>query len=325
MGLFILRRLLVSVPVLFLATVVTFFGVSAVGDPLSQLAIIPDVSQDTIANLIERNRLDEPLYVQYWAWLQSVVTDQFGTNFAGRPIWPNLRVALFFTVQLLVVAELLSLAIGVALGVISAKRQYSTVDYATTTVSFLGFAMPAFWFALILQVLATTQYQATDVRLFYTTVAGLASADELGFFMLLVERAQRFTLPILVISLASVAIYSRYMRSSMLEVMGSDYVRTARAKGVRERFITRKHEMRTALIPIATLAALNFGTVFTGVIVVEVVFAIPGMGRFFISALNEREVYEVMAFLLVTAVFVIIANLVADIVYGFLDPRIRYD
>jgi peptide/nickel transport system permease protein len=324
-GLFVLRRLLLSVPVLFVATVITFFGVSVVGDPLAQLHMIPDVSQATIENFIARNRLDEPLIVQYGVWLKSVVTDQFGRNFGGEPIWPRMRVALYFTLQLMIAAELLALLVGVALGVISAKRQYSVTDYTTTTISFLGYSLPIFWFGLILIVMATSLFQATGVRVFYTSVAGISSPEVVGWDAYAVEWLQRFTLPIIALSFTSVALYSRFMRSSMLEILGADYVRTARAKGLRERLVSRKHAMRNALIPIATLAALNFATVFSGAIIVENVFAIPGMGRFFIEALGDREVYEVMAFLLVTSVFIIVANLLADIVYGFLDPRIRYD
>lgn len=325
MGLFVLRRLLLSIPVLFIATVVTFFGVSAVGDPLAQLRMIPDVSQETIENFVARNRLDEPLIVQYGVWLQSVVTEQFGSNFSGQRIWPRLRVALSFTLQLMIAAEVLALVVGVGLGVISAKRQYSLTDYTTTTISFLGYSLPIFWFGLILIVGATSVFQATGVRVFYTSVAGISSPEAVGWGAYALEWLQRFTLPIVTLSVTSVALYSRFMRSSMLEVLGADYVRTARAKGVRERLVSRRHAMRNALIPIATLAALNFATVFSGAIIVENVFAVPGMGRFFLRALVEREVYEVMAFLLLTSVFIIIANLLADIVYGFLDPRIRYD
>jgi peptide/nickel transport system permease protein len=211
----------------------------------------------------------------------------------------------------------------VGLGVLSAKRQYSIFDYATTTWSFLGYSVPIFWFALILQVLVTNFYQATGVRVFYT--AGLSSVDPGTGFAFLIDRLQHLALPIAAIAYVNIASYSRYMRASMLEVLNSDYVRTARAKGVREAVVTRKHTLRNALIPITTLAALGFGTVLSGAIVTEVIFAIPGMGRFFIEALTAREVYSVMAFLMVTTIVVIVGNLIADILYGYLDPRIRYD
>lgn len=320
---YIVRRLLISIPVVVLASVVVFFGVSMVGDPLGDLRATPGVSQETIQNIVERRHLDQPLHIQYGHWVQSAVTEQFGTTIGGRPIWPILRRAIWFTLQLVVVAEVLALIVGISLGVISAKRQYSIFDYATTTWSFLGYSVPIFWFALILQVLVTRIYETTGVRIFYT--AGLSSVDPGEGIVFLIDRLQHLALPVAAIAYVSIAVYSRYMRSSMLEVLHSDYVRTARAKGVREAVVTRKHTLRNALIPIVTLAALNFGTVLSGAIVTEVIFAIPGMGRFFIEALTAREVYSVMAFLMVTTVVIIIGNLVADILYGYLDPRIRYD
>ena len=322
---YIIRRLLISIPVVVLASVVVFFGVSMVGDPLGDLRATPGVSQETIQNIVERRHLDQPLYIQYMHWVDSAVTEGFGTTIGGRDIWPILRRSIWFTLQLVIAAEVIALALGIGLGVISAKRQYSVFDYATTTWSFLGYSVPIFWFALILQVIVTRFYEATGVRIFYT--AGLSSIDvERGFnLVFLVDRMQHLALPVAAIAYVSIAVYSRYMRSSMLEVIHSDYVRTARAKGVREAVITRKHTLRNALIPIVTLAALNFGTVLSGTIVTEFIFAIPGMGRFFIEALNAREVYSVMAFLMVTTIVVIIGNLVADILYGYLDPRIRYD
>lgn len=323
MFVYIVRRLLISIPVLFAVSVVVFFGISAIGDPLGQLRITPEVSQQTIDNIIERRHLDEPLVVQYGHWLSSAVTDRFGTTIFGKQIWPELRRSVWFTLQLVVAAEVIALVIGIGLGVLSAKRQYSIFDYSTTTISFLGYSTPIFWFALILQVLVTNFWQATGIRLFYT--AGLSSVDPGTGFSFLVDRLQHLALPIIALSYLSIALYSRYMRSSMLEVVNSDYVRTARAKGVRESVVTRKHSLRNALIPIVTLAALNFSSVFSGAIVTETVFAIPGMGVFFLNSLYTREVYSVMAFLMVTSIFVIIGNLIADILYSYLDPRIRYD
>jgi peptide/nickel transport system permease protein len=320
---YIVRRLLYSIPVIIAASIVVFFGLSTVGDPLGELRITPNVSQVTIDNIIERKHLDRPLIVQYGYWVQSAVTDQFGTTLGGQPIWPNLRRAIGHTLQLVVIAEVISLVIGIALGVVSAKRQYSIFDYATTTISFLGYSIPIFWFALILQVLATNFFVATGVRVFYT--AGLSSVDPGEGIWFLLDRLQHLALPIMALAYVSIALYSRYMRSSMLEVVHADYVRTARAKGVREATVTRKHALRNALIPIVTLAALNFGTVVSGVIVTETVFALDGMGLFFIRALGAREVYSLMAWLMVTSVFIVIGNLVADILYGYLDPRIRYD
>ena len=321
MGRFVVRRLAVSIPVLIAASIVVFFGLTVVGDPLGELRITPGVDQPTIDRIIQRRFLDQPLWVQYMEWVRTIFTDGFGTTVGGNPIGPQLRRSMWFTLQLIVAAEVLALFFGIVIGVAAARRQYSVFDYTATTISFLGYSVPVFWFALILQVLATNFFAATGIRLFYT--AGVSSVDPGTGFAFLIDRLQHLTLPVLTIAFVSVAAYSRYMRSSMLEVISSNYVTTARAKGLSERQVMRKHALRNALIPIATLAALNFGTVFTGAIVAEVVFALPGMGTFFIRALTEREVYSIMAFLMVTSVVVIIANLLADLAYGVLNPRIR--
>ncbi len=180
--------------------------------------------------------------------------------------------------------------------------------------------MPIFWFALILQLLATSIFLWTDTRVFYTF--GLSSPDPANFFL---DRLQHMALPVLALSYVSIAQYSRYMRSSMLEVLHSDYVRTARAKGLRERTVTMKHALRNALIPLVTVTALNFGALLGGVIITEAIFSWPGMGKFFIDSLIRGELYTLMAWLLVTSVLIIAFNLLADIIYGVLDPRIRYE
>ena len=173
----------------------------------------------------------------------------------------------------------------------------------------------------MLQLAATSLYEITGVRFFYT--AGLSSSEMTMPFV--IDRLQHLALPILALSVTSVAQYSRYMRVSMLEVINSDYVRTAKAKGVPTRSITGKHALRNALIPLTTVIGWNLGVVFGGTIVIETIFAIPGMGRFFFDSLMERDIYPLMAWLMVTGVAIVAANLVTDLVYGSLDPRIRYE
>jgi len=318
---YILRRLLYSLPVVIVASILIFLGMSAVTDPLSQLRLIPNLSQQTLENIIVRKHLDQPVMIQYWFWLKDAVTDGFGgTMISDQPIWPDLWRAFKQTFQLVVVAESIAVVLAVVLGVLSAKKQYSFFDYTTTTISFFGFSVPIFWFALVLQTLATSLFLATGVRWVYTF--GLSSPTATNF---LLDRIQHMILPILALSYASTAAYSRYMRSSMLEVLHSDYVRTARAKGLRERTVTMKHALRNALIPLVTVAALNFGAVLGGVVVTETIFAWPGMGKLFLDSLVRGELYTLMAWLMVTAVLVVLFNLLADVLYGVLDPRIRYD
>jgi peptide/nickel transport system permease protein len=319
-----LRRFLISIPIIILSTFLIFGAISLSGDPLQDLRQQPNITQEQIDRVREMRGLDQPFPVQYWRWIQQIPTQGFGEYMLSpRPIWPDLQRVLLNTLQLVLPAEIIAFIIAVALGTISAKRQYSLFDYTTTTLSFFGYSMPAFWFALLLQVTVVQIFFITGVRIF--PIANLSSADPGTGLAFLLDRIHHLILPIASLAIFSVASYSRYMRASMLEVIHSDYVRTARAKGVPERRITTKHSMRNALIPTITVAALSFGTVVSGAIVIETVFGLDGMGRFFIAQLGRRDPYPIMAWLFVVAVVIVIFNLIADLVYGYLDPRIRYD
>jgi peptide/nickel transport system permease protein len=321
MATFIARRLLYSIPVLIAASLLVFFGMSLVTDPLSQLRLIPNLSQETLQNIIDRKHLDDPIIVQYAFWVKDMFFNQFGTTAVGdQPIWPALQRAIGNTLQLVLVSELIAITFAIVLGVMSAKKQYSFFDYTTTTISFFGFSVPIFWFALVLQALATTFFLRTGIRLVYTF--GQSSLDAANP---IIDRIQHMILPIITLAYVNIATYSRYQRASMLEVLHSDYIRTARAKGLSERTVTMRHALRNALIPVVTIAALNFGAVLGGAVITETIFAWPGMGKFFIDSLVRGEIYTLMAWLMITAVAVIVMNLVADIIYGWLDPRIRYD
>jgi peptide/nickel transport system permease protein len=321
---FVIRRLLYSVVVLLAASFIIFTFVSVSGDPVAFLRMQPTASEVTIQRIEERKHLNEPIPVQYVYWLKDMLTNQFGTTTIGdRPILPDLTRVMGHTLQLIVAAELLAILVAVGIGVYSALRQYSVFDYSATTFSFVGLATPVFWLALMLQVLFVYIYQWTGVRIFY--VANLSGVDPGTGLHFVLDRAQHLALPVLVLMVASIASYSRYMRASMLEVVNSDYVRTARAKGLPERSVTMRHAFRNALIPLVTIVALNFGGLLGGAVVTETVFGLDGMGLYFINALNNGDPYPVMAWLMVTATLVIIFNLVADIAYGYLDPRVRYD
>jgi peptide/nickel transport system permease protein len=234
---FILRRLLYSIPVLFASSFLIFVGVSAVGNPLQELRLNPLISEQTLQNISERKHLDEPIPVRYVYWLQEAVTDKFGTPlFVQTPIWDDLTRVVGHTLQLVIVAELIALLIGILIGVYSAIRQYSIFDYTATMASFLGFAMPVFWLALMLQILFTEIFLRTGVRVFYTS--GLNSADNSCTFC--VDRAQHLAIPVMTLAVLSIAQYSRYMRASMLEVINSDYIRTTRGA---QRSDPRRHRV----------------------------------------------------------------------------------
>src|SRR5215213_2678849 len=297
---YVIRRLLYSIVMLVL------FFVAKSGDPLAALATSPNVSQLTVKNIRERKHLDAPVYERYYYWAKDAVANEFGK-----------------TLQLVLVANILAVLLAVLIGVYSALRQYSTFDHVMTTGSFLGLATPVFWLALMVQVGVVQIFERTGYRLF--PISNLNSIDPGSGIHFWIDRAHHLVLPVLVLMVANVATYSRFMRASMLEVVNSDYVRTARAKGLPERWVTMKHSFRNALIPLVTIIALNFGGLLGGAIVTETVFSLDGMGLYFVNALLANDPYPVMAWLMITATTIIVFNLIADILYGVLDPRVRYD
>jgi peptide/nickel transport system permease protein len=321
---YVVRRLLYSVVVLVAASFLVFMFVAVSGDPTSGLYITPNVSGEYISEIREQEHLDDSIPQRYWYWVQDAVFNQFGTTaLDNRPILPELWRVMKNTLQLVVVAELLAILLAIGIGVYSAVRQYSPLDYAATTLSFLGLSMPVFWVALICQVAVVYIFEWTGQRVF--PIANLNDVDPGEGVAFALDRAHHLVLPVVVLMIASVATYSRYMRAAMLEVVNSDYVRTARAKGLSEGRVTMKHAFRNALVPLVTVVALNFGTLIGGAIVVETVFSLDGMGLYFINALGIADPYPVMAWLMVTASMIIVFNLIADILYGVLDPRVRYD
>jgi peptide/nickel transport system permease protein len=320
--LYVVRRLLASIPVLIAASFLTFTFVAASSDPLAQLRQQRNVNFAAIEKVKQDKHLEDPFVVRYGYWVRDAVSNRFGTTLLGdRPIWPELKRVMGNTLQLVFVAEALAVLLAIAIGVYSAVRQYSVFDYTTTGLSFLGLAFPVFWLALMLQIVATTIYTKYGVRVAYT--AQLGSVDPGGGVQFFADRIQHLILPWLTLMVVNIAAYTRFLRSSMLEVINSDYVRTARAKGIVERRVVLKHAFRNALIPLTTLVALNFGALIGGSIVVETIFALDGMGLYFINALGAGDPYPIMAWLMITATMIIVFNLLADILLGYLDPRVR--
>jgi peptide/nickel transport system permease protein len=322
---YVVRRILYSIPVLFATSFLIFTFVSITGDPLGRIRANPNITAEQLHAIEHSKNLDRPVVVRYGYWLHDAVTKKFGTTlFGNRKIWPDLKRSLSHSLEYLLAAILLSLLIGVSIGVYSALRQYSLFDYAATTMSFVGFALPGFWLALMLQVVVVQIFIKWHIRLFYTS--GLSSSTNAGHGLhFLLDRAQHLALPVLVVATLSIASYSRFMRASMLEVLNSDYVRTARAKGLVERRVVLRHVFRNALIPLITVVAIDFGGLFAGIITIETIFTLDGMGFYFVNALGASDPYPVMAWLMVVATMVVVFNLIADILYGVVDPRIRYD
>ncbi len=317
---FIVRRLLYSTPVLLATSFLIFTAVSLSGDPAARLKANPRFSPALIKQIEHKYKLDRPIPVRYWFWLKDVTTNKLGVSLnTNQPIWPDIKRVMTHTAQLIRTSELIAISLGILVGVYSAIRQYSIFDYTFTSLSFLGFAMPTFWLALLLQILFVNIYLKWDVRIFYTS--GLNNPGESAFSL---DRIRHLALPVATLVIINFAAYSRFMRASMLEVINSDYVRTARAKGLTELGVITHHVVRNALIPLVTVIALNVGNLLGGAIITESVFGLDGMGFYFRGKLAQLDLYAVMAWLLVTSVIVILANLLADIVYSHLDPRIRY-
>jgi peptide/nickel transport system permease protein len=295
---YVARRILFSIPVLFATSFLVFTLASALGDPLYVLRQNPLASKVTIAHIAAAKHLNDPIPLRYLYWLKDVFTKGFGEPLlAHHPIWRDLVRVLPHTIQLVASSELVALAVGVAIGIYAAIRQYSFFDYAATTLSFLGFSMPVFWLALMLQVLFTNLFLKTHVRIFYTS--GLSSVPTPHGAMFVIDRIQHLALPVMVLSTLSIALHSRFMRAALLDVVNSDYVRTARAKGLAERRVVLRHAVRNALTPVVTVSALNLGGLLGGAIVTETIFQLDGMGPYFIQNLNNGDVYPVMAWLMV--------------------------
>jgi peptide/nickel transport system permease protein len=278
------------------------------------------VSQITLRNLEREYHLDESRPTQYLGWLGDFVQGDWGESFrTQQPVVDMVGDAAWNSFLLVGTALVLSVAVALVVGVISAVRQYSAFDHAATTFSYFGFSMPDFFFALLLQLFVVlVLHEQLGIDVLY--VQGKYSVGEEGNLVNLIEH---MVLPVLVLMLTSVAAWSRYQRDSMIEALRTDYVRTARAKGVPRRQVVRRHALRNSLIPFVTVVAIDAGVLLGGVVVVERVFSWPGLGLLFFDALERSDYPVILAWMAVATVFVVLANLLADVLYAALDPRIR--
>jgi peptide/nickel transport system permease protein len=318
-----LRRLLLAVPILVGITFVSFLVIHlAPGDPVGgQLGDLnPEVSPQVRQMLQELYGLDQPLHVQYGLWLKRILGLDFGRSFAqdGRPVLDKIAERLPVTLLLNLVEMVIILAMAIPIGVLSATRQYSGFDKITTVFVFIGFATPDFWLALLLMILF-------GVQLGWLPISGLRSLnwEYLSFWRQQWDFLSHLILPITVATFGGLAGFSRYMRQSMLEVVRQDYIQTARAKGLAERLVIGKHALRNAMLPIVTVLGLSLPGLIGGSVIVESIFAIPGMGQLMVQAVFERDYPVIMGNLVIVSALTLAANLVADLSYGLVDPRIR--
>jgi peptide/nickel transport system permease protein len=346
MAQYIVRRLLQAIPMLLLVSIVLFVLVNlAPGGPMSAYSRTNRIPEEKREAIRRSFGLDQPLPVQYIVWLvgndwmaidsdgdgltdsygtrKGVLRGDFGFSYKNRePVLGQILDRLPNTIYLMGITLIAVAIVAIPVGILSAVKQYSAFDLIATTLSFMGQAIPEFWLGLIL------------ILIFYLTLSNPLTGESLlpagGMYTIgedfsIGDRIRHLILPVSMGMVGWVAWYSRFLRSSMLEVINQDYIRTARAKGQVERKVLFKHALKNALIPLVTMFALDFPYIFSGSLYVELLFSWPGMGRLYYSAATSRDYPILLAVLIIGAAIVIVSNLMADIAYGFLDPRVRYD
>ncbi len=346
MNRYIIRRLLQAIPMLFLLSILFFTLVNiAPGGPLAGHGRSRGLKPEKAAKLKRQFGLDKPLPVQYIVWLfgndwmqvdldgdgqldsygtrKGIVRGDFGFSFRTRkPVSEEIADRLPNTIYLMSITLIVVAIVAIPIGILSAIRQYSVFDITATTLSFMGQAIPEFWLGLILIIVF---YSILNNPFTGEPLLPAGGMYTLGEDFSIWDRIKHLILPVTMGMVGWVAWYSRFLRSSMLEVKNQDYIRTARAKGQVERVIMLRHALKNAIIPLVTLFALDFPYIFAGSLYVELLFSWPGMGRLYYDAATQRDYPVLMAVLIIGAGIIILANLMADIAYAYLDPRVRYE
>lgn len=301
---FIGKRLLMLIPVILGVSFIVFILMQFTpGDP-AQIMLGPQAGEEEVQNLREQMGLNDPLYMQYGSFLFGILTLDFGTSIqTGQPVLQSILEHFPATIQLTFFAMLIALAIGIPIGIISSTRQYSFFDNVSTLGGLIGFSMPNYWLSMMLILLFA-------VHLGWLPVSGYG-----GILFLI--------LPAISLGTQTAAVFLRMTRSSMLEVLRSDYIRTAKAKGLSERKVTYSHALRNALIPIVTVAGLQVGALLEGAILTEAVFSWPGIGRFMIDAIHAKDFPVVQGSVVFVAFIFVFVNLLVDVLYAYIDPRIK--
>lgn len=314
------RRVLTTIPLLIIGTFIVYALTSQVADPLGALRLNVNADPAAYDRLIDLYNLDQPVPLRYWNWMvDAVVHQDMGSSpsFAERPVFDLVAERAQNSARLAIPAFILIATMAILLGVYSAVNQYKTSDYLITGFSFFGISMPTFVFGLTLQVLFVVYWgRWFDVKPFVTNQMVTGSIGDV---------ISSHTLPVITLMLVLMAGESRFQRAAMLEVLNSDYIRTARAKGLPRRTVIFKHAMRNAMIPLVTIWALDFAALLGGSVVTETIFSWPGLGPLLLRAIGASDLNLMMGIVLLIAVVVIVFNLIADLLYAVLDPRIRYD
>lgn len=317
---FIIRRLWQLIPLLIGVSLLSFFVMHlAPGDPTS-LFTDPNIDPADLARIRANWGLDKPIIVQYFYWLGNVLRGDFGTSYmTGQPVIKEILERLPNTLLLMISSYILTLLITIPLGVISAVKKGTWFDNVVTVLSFTGMAMPSFWLGLMLMLLFAVKLNWLPAVGMYDPLLG-----DQGLGVRVWDVIRHMILPLTTMTVLSLAGITRYQRAAMLEVLDQDYVRTARAKGLPERIVIFKHALRNALIPIITILGLSLPSLFGGAFIIETIFAWPGMGRLGVLAIFQRNYPLIMGIVVFSAVLIMFGNLLADIGYALVDPRIRY-
>ncbi|HSO72513.1 MAG TPA: ABC transporter permease [Thermodesulfobacteriota bacterium] len=318
MGAYLIKRLIQTIPILFGITIISFLIINlAPGSPVG-MTLNPTASPKVIEQMRKNYDLDKPLHLQYLLWLKRLITGDLYSFKDGKPVLDKILERLPATLVLNFMATLLIFSLAIPLGIFSATHRYSFLDNLGTFLAFLGISIPSFWLAYLL-ILGV-------VKIFGVPVLGLRSIglDQPGIWVLLSDRIWHLMLPATVLAVGGIAAISRYTRSSMLEVLRQDYIRTAKAKGLTDEDVHYRHALRNALLPIITLFGFLVPGLIGGSVIIETVFAWPGIGRLAYQAVLSRDYSVVMTILTLTSALTLLGNLLADILYAFTDPRIRF-
>jgi peptide/nickel transport system permease protein len=312
---YVIRRLLQAIPMLVGISFAAFVLLRlAPGGPMAVYAQNPNMTEADMRRIEHILGLDQPIHIQYLKWAAGMATGNLGYSYrTGRPVGQIILERVPATIQLMGCAYLIAITLGLSTGIVSAIRRHSIFDYCATTGAMVGLSVPTFWFGLMVIIVFAGMLR-------WIPSGGIAS---LGTPFSIQDRLVHLVGPASVLGLWMTATWSRYTRSSVLEVVGQDYIRTARAKGLRSRTILLRHTLRNAMIPLVTLAGLEFRNLFGGALVTETVFSWPGVGRLYLDSLNYQDYSVILGLLLITSVMVLAGSLLADILYAVVDPRIR--
>lgn len=318
MGQYFIKRLFIAIPTLIVISLIIFTILTlAPGDPLGEFASNPAITAEVRENIRKSLGLDQPAYIRYFKWFSSFIRGDMGYSFNSRsPVMQLLWQRLPTTLLVVGTAYVIGLLIAFPLGIISAIKRYSMTDQVITTIAFLGFSIPPFFTGLLFIIIFSVKLRWFPF-VFDSTL-------EIRDWQSFIAQIRQSIMPISVLALYHAAVLMRFIRSAVLEELNQEYVRTALSKGLSKFSVIKNHVMRNALIPVVTLIALDIPTIFTGALVTEQVFGVPGIGALLIESINRKDTPVVMAITFIYGILIVLFNLLADLIYGFLDPRVKY-